>query len=297
MSCRLLGLREDGLRLASPVVLDADTAVAKLLPMSMGGNAFVVRDDAADAAADEYYLLENRQQTGWDSYVPGSGLTITHVDYDEEIWWNNIVNDDPEHPRMGMIPASGVYTPDADVAYPYLGNDSLTDNSTPAASVYNINEAGTYYMGKPITGIRHDEAGGDRVVPLCLPQRRTIRIGHNRARNGIPHRARRLRRLRPARTHDRPDRRRRPPERKCPGRGLHNQRTRRDNKKSNKTVGYHCFQIRASLRTFSRRQRVRLLFFLLNSSMIRKIFRNFVVGNYKEAISEKGCVRNKRIDI
>ena len=61
---------------------------------------------------------------------------------------------------MGMIPASGVYTPDADVAYPYLGNDSLTDNSTPAASVYNIHEAGTYYMGKPITGIRHDEAGG-----------------------------------------------------------------------------------------------------------------------------------------
>ena len=145
---------------ASPVVLDADTAVAELLPMSMGGNAFVVRNDAADAAADEYYLLENRQQTGWDSYVPGSGLTITHVDYDEEIWWSNIVNDDPEHPRMGMIPASSVYTPDADVAYPYLGNDSLTDNSTPAASVYNINEAGTYYMGKPITGIRHDEAGG-----------------------------------------------------------------------------------------------------------------------------------------
>lgn len=26
-------------------------------------------------------------------------------------------------------------------------------------------------------------------------------------------------------------------------------------------------------------------------------FSNFVVGNYKEAISEKGCVRNKRIDI
>ena len=145
---------------ADPVVLDADTAIHGLQPMGNGGVAYMVRNDAADEAADEYYLLENRQQAGWDTYVPGSGLTITHIDYDEETWWYNTVNDDPNHPGVAIIPASGIYTPDANVAYPYAGNDSLTDNSTPAAIVYNANKAGTYYMGKPITGIRHDEANG-----------------------------------------------------------------------------------------------------------------------------------------
>ena len=145
---------------ADPVVLDADTAIHGLQPMGNGGVAYMVRNDAADEAADEYYLLENRQQAGWDTYVPGSGLTITHIDYDEETWWYNTVNDAPNHPGVAIIPASGIYTPDANVAYPYAGNDSLTDNSTPAAIVYNANKAGTYYMGKPITGIRHDEANG-----------------------------------------------------------------------------------------------------------------------------------------
>ena len=32
--------------------------------------------------AKEYYLLENRQQKGWDAYVPNSGLLILHVDFD-----------------------------------------------------------------------------------------------------------------------------------------------------------------------------------------------------------------------
>lgn len=32
----------------------------------------------------EWFVLENRQQTGWDSYIPAHGLLIYHYDYTQE---------------------------------------------------------------------------------------------------------------------------------------------------------------------------------------------------------------------
>lgn len=67
---------------------------------------------------NEYYLLENRQQKGWDEFVPASGLLILHVDYNKEIWdWNiaNTNNDDTtdgaplnDHQRCTIFHADGV---------------------------------------------------------------------------------------------------------------------------------------------------------------------------------------------
>ena len=33
----------------------------------------------SDSNPKDYYILENRQQAGWDAYVPGQGLIVTHV--------------------------------------------------------------------------------------------------------------------------------------------------------------------------------------------------------------------------
>lgn len=42
--------------------------------------AYVIRNDANP---EEYLVLENRQQRGWDDFLPGNGLLVTHVkDYD-----------------------------------------------------------------------------------------------------------------------------------------------------------------------------------------------------------------------
>ena len=119
-----------------------------------------MRNDC-EGLVDEYYLLENRQQKGWDAYLPDAGLVITHIDYDPDIWAENAVNDDESHFGAAIIPASGTSNINSNrVAWPYSRRDSLTDNSRPAAEVYNLNVRGTYFMGKPITRITHDEDAG-----------------------------------------------------------------------------------------------------------------------------------------
>lgn len=41
---------------------------------------------------NEYFLLENRQQKGWDAYLPGHGLLVWHINYMPEYWKRNMVN-------------------------------------------------------------------------------------------------------------------------------------------------------------------------------------------------------------
>ena len=42
---------------------------------------------------DTVYYIENRQQTGWDAYLPGHGMLIWRVIFDEEDWYQNCPND------------------------------------------------------------------------------------------------------------------------------------------------------------------------------------------------------------
>lgn len=68
---------------------DADMTLSNIKPTSQNGEAFVI---VSNDNPDDFYAIENRQKTGWDKYLPKSGLLITHVDYDKEVWDNNIVN-------------------------------------------------------------------------------------------------------------------------------------------------------------------------------------------------------------
>ena len=42
---------------------------------------------------DTVYYIENRQQEGWDEYLPGHGMLIWRVIFDEEDWYQNCPND------------------------------------------------------------------------------------------------------------------------------------------------------------------------------------------------------------
>ena len=119
--------------------------------------AYLIRNDGYD---NEYYVIENRQQTGWDKSLPGSGLLVFHIDYDEEVWKVGVPNSS-SYKRYSIIPAnnsSGVGS-SAKWAYPYMAsgfviNNELTNTSKPAATLLHANSDGTKLMSKPITNMK-----------------------------------------------------------------------------------------------------------------------------------------------
>ena len=54
-----------------------------------------------------FYLLENRQQTGWDEYLPGHGLMLTKIQYNYNKWYNNTVNNTATKMGVDLIEADG----------------------------------------------------------------------------------------------------------------------------------------------------------------------------------------------
>ncbi len=157
-----------------PIELKSDTTITDMKALSENGETYVIYNDNCD---DEYYLLENRQFTSWDAGLSGEGLLIIHVDYDELIWKNNVINSTGsfktysgytdnftnDHQRMTLIHADnseGQWFSDLyGDTYPYQENDSLTTLSTPAAMVYNTNTDGTNNMNKGLRNIMQNDDG------------------------------------------------------------------------------------------------------------------------------------------
>lgn len=129
--------------------------------VSAYGPTYLVRNRSY---ADEYYLLENRQQTGWDAYLPAHGLLVMHVDYDRNVWLDNTVNDVRGHQRFVTIPADNTtvqsFNGSMGDLYPgSSGNTSLTDSSIPAATLYHANTDGRKFLGRPVEQITEDAEG------------------------------------------------------------------------------------------------------------------------------------------
>jgi len=150
-----------------PIVLDEPATIKAMQSSEDYGRPFILYNDKHP---DEFYTLENRQKKGWDAELYGNGLMITHVDYDQTKWGINQVNASAsDHQRCTIFHADN----DADGTvlesikndlYPYMSggvplNDELTDDSRPAAKLYNKNADGAKYMGKPITAIKKNVNG------------------------------------------------------------------------------------------------------------------------------------------
>lgn len=117
---------------------------------------------------NEYFLMENRQNTGWDKGLYGSnGLLIVHVNYVPSRWANNSVNSSAEKIQCcTVVNADGSrentqYSLQGDL-YPYevkgvTMNDEFTDESEPAAKLYTKNSDNSYALGIPITQIKRSK--------------------------------------------------------------------------------------------------------------------------------------------
>lgn len=103
------------------------------------------------ASSNEYFLIENRQQTSWDTYLPGHGMLIWHVDYSSSVWTSNRVNNTSSHQYVDIEEADGTqseYSRDGDAFPGTAGITSFTDDTTPSMKTWN----GTR-LGLPITDI------------------------------------------------------------------------------------------------------------------------------------------------
>ena len=99
----------------------------------------------------EYFLVENRQQTSYDTYLPGNGLCIYHVD-------NSVSNNNNEwypghtssgHYRVALIQADGLWSLEhsspGNSSDPYPGssnNRNFSSISIPDSWNYNLYETG-----------------------------------------------------------------------------------------------------------------------------------------------------------
>jgi immune inhibitor A len=77
---------------------------------------------------DEYFLVENRQKTGYDTYLPAGGLLLWHVDLgmsdNDNEWWPG--SGYPRHYQVALVQADGLWglehgTSNGDAGDPFPG--------------------------------------------------------------------------------------------------------------------------------------------------------------------------------
>jgi immune inhibitor A len=90
------------------------------------------------APGEEYFLVENRQRSGYDAHLPGAGLLIWHIDDSVSS------NSDENHPKVALEQADGSGQLEAgdnrgDTGDPYpgsAGNRNFNKTSSPSSSSY-----------------------------------------------------------------------------------------------------------------------------------------------------------------
>ena len=139
----------------TPTELNKATTVTDMPALSDESQAYLIRNDGFK---DEYYIVENRQQKGWDESLPGRGILVFHVDYDSDLWVSTSTYPNTSQKKHYLIfPANNLNFTSTSIckywAYPYQDNDSLTNTSTPAAILWNANTDGTKLMNKSVHDI------------------------------------------------------------------------------------------------------------------------------------------------
>lgn len=140
----------------SPIIL-GDKATISLEPLDQSNTAALI----GTTLSNEFFLVENRQNQGWDKYIPGHGMMVWHVDYQPGIFSSNRVNNTSGHQYVDIIEACGRSDNRAPAlmsgyTFPGSGNvTALTAETTPALTTW----AGAA-TGVAITEITEDPHDG-----------------------------------------------------------------------------------------------------------------------------------------
>jgi len=85
---------------------------------------------------NEFFVVENRQKIGFDSYIPHHGMLVYHVDRNHQGWNDNNVNSDPDHEAMDLLEAdnNADFNVFAD-PFPGTGNKIIFSDLTTPGSI------------------------------------------------------------------------------------------------------------------------------------------------------------------
>jgi len=115
-----------------------------LNPVNTAREGYILRTPVKN----EFFTIENRQRTGWDSYIPGHGMIVTRVDStNTNVWAQNKVNCNPAHNYFELLRAGNTTAGDngSDPFPGTTGNIMITNETKPSlttwagyANVFNI---------------------------------------------------------------------------------------------------------------------------------------------------------------
>ena len=128
---------------------------------------------------NEYWILENRRQQGWDEYIPGEGVLITHFTYVPSRWADNTVNNYSVK-LATVVPADNQLNKRSEATDTYgVSNFEFTSESSPAMM------ANMYANGSLATSMGGAGAvSGKRVTGITLNDDGTASLWYNRVVSG-----------------------------------------------------------------------------------------------------------------
>lgn len=131
---------------------------------------------------DEFFLLENRQQKGWDSCLPGHGMLLWRINYKKDFWDANQVNTGKGYSHAIIVPADGRFNSETYDGDPFPGNGNvrnISDDGFP-----NMLSSRGERSNAPISSI--NEAGGIISFDICKAITRLDRVEGLRATEVTP---------------------------------------------------------------------------------------------------------------
>jgi len=137
-----------------PITLKGAESLS-LEPITSGRFALIPTD-----SDNEFFLIENRQQTGWDAFIPGHGMLIWHIDYVASKFNQNIPNNDTSHQYVDIEEANGKpynTSLEAMEGWPFPGSENKTEftsSTKPALKTW-----GGKAIDLPITNIEESNDG------------------------------------------------------------------------------------------------------------------------------------------
>ncbi len=134
-----------------------------LAPLHLSNTAYRLSHSSS-----EYFILENRQKEGWDRFLPGHGMIVTHIDRSVPGWNDNKINTNATLLGIDIEEANSINRW-ARSGNPFPGTSnvtSFTDNSNPSSKSNNYAN-----LNKPIERITENSTTKNIVFDFgALPQ-------------------------------------------------------------------------------------------------------------------------------